>query len=75
MLDDMVGQDDLQASTIQLDRTRMEKALISISCKLGVCYPSLLAMIIRADLHLRCSVRFHFYEYIYTVYTYIVYVM
>jgi hypothetical protein len=59
----------------------MEKALtadrnFSISCELGVCYPSLLAMMNRKDLHLRCSVRFHFYEYSCNILCiYIVYVM
>ncbi len=62
LLDDMVGPGE--ASQLQLDRSRMEKALtgdrnFSISC-LGVCYPSLRAMMNREDLHLRTSVRFHF---------------
>ena len=55
-----------EARAIQMDRTRMEKALtgdrnFSISCELGVCYPSLRAMMNREDLHLRVSVRFHKY--------------
>jgi len=65
MLEDMVGPGEARA--IQLDRTRMEQALtgdrnFSISCELGVRYPSLRAMMNRADLHLRCSVRFYLYE-------------
>jgi hypothetical protein len=47
MLEDMVGQGEARA--IQLDRIRMEQALtgdrnFSISCELGVLYPSLRAM-------------------------------
>ena len=56
LLEDMVGPGE--ASTIQLDRNRMEKALtgdrnFSISCESGVSYPSLRAMMNREDLHLR----------------------
>jgi hypothetical protein len=56
----MVGPDE--ARELQLDRTRMAKALtgdrnFSISCELGVQYPSLLAMMNREDLNLRVSVR------------------
>ncbi len=47
-------QDDSEARAKQLDQTRMEKALISISYKLGVHYPSLWAMMNRANLHLLC---------------------
>ena len=55
---------------------------ISISCELGVCYPSLLAMMNREDLHLRVSLRFCFYKYTfhllciickYTTYIYYIY--
>jgi hypothetical protein len=65
MLEDMVGPGEARA--IQLDRTRMAQALtgdriFSISCELGVRYPSLRAMMNRADLHLRCSVRVYLYE-------------
>ena len=65
MLEDMIGPGE--ARTIQLDQTRMEQALtgdrnFSISCELGVRCPSLRAMMNRTDLHLRCSVRFYFYE-------------
>jgi hypothetical protein len=65
MLEDMIGPGEARA--IQLDRTRMEQALtgnrnFSISCELGVRYPSLRAMMNRADLHLRCSVRVYLYE-------------
>ncbi len=47
-----------EAHEIQLDRTQMAKALtgdrcFSISCKLGVHYPTLLAMMNQEDLHLR----------------------
>ena len=68
LLEDMVGQGEARA--IQLDRTRMEKALtgdriFSISCELGVHYPSLQAMMNQEDLHLRVSVRFLFYKYIF----------
>jgi hypothetical protein len=81
MLEDMVGHDDLEVRAIQLDRTRLEKALtgernFSISCESGVCYPTLQAMMNRADLHLRCSVRFPIYEYTYHILCiYIVYFM
>ena len=62
----MVGPGEARA--IQMDRTRMEKALagdrnFSISCELGVRYPSLRAMMNREDLHLRVSVRFRLYKY------------
>jgi hypothetical protein len=65
MLEDMVGPGEAHA--IQLDRTRMEQALtgdrnFSISCELGVRYPSLRAMMNRTDLHLRCSVRVYLYD-------------
>jgi hypothetical protein len=65
MLEDMVGPGEARA--IQLDRTRMEQALtgdrnFSISCELGVRYPSLRAMMNRTDLHLRCSVRVYLYD-------------
>jgi len=60
LLEDMVGPGG--AHNIQMEKTRMEKALtgdrnFSISCELGVRYPSLRAMINREDLHLRMSVR------------------
>ena len=62
----MVGPGEARA--IQMDRTRMEKALagdrnFSISCELGVRYPSLRAMMNREYLHLRVSVGFRFYKY------------
>jgi hypothetical protein len=68
MLEDMVGPGEARA--IQLDR--MEQALtgdrnFSISCELGVLYPSLRVMMNRADLHLRYSVRFHLYYYTYHI--------
>jgi hypothetical protein len=70
MLEDMVGPGEARA--IRLDRTRMEQALtgdriFSISCELGVLYPSLRAMMNRADLHLRYSVRIHFYDFTYHI--------
>ena len=60
LLEDMIGPGE--ARNIQMEKTRMEKALtgdrnFSISCELGVRYPSLRAMINREDLHLRMSVR------------------
>ncbi len=66
----MVGPGEARA--IQLDRTRMEQALtgdrkFSISCQLGVRYPSLRAMMNWADSHLRYSVRFHLYDYTYHI--------
>ena len=59
LLEDMVGPGEARA--IQMDRTRIQNALtgdrnFSISCELGVCYPSLRAMLNREDLHLRMSV-------------------
>ena len=65
MLEDMIVPGEARA--IQLDRTRMEQALtgdrnFSISCELGVRYPSLRAMMNRTDLHLRCSVRVYLYD-------------
>ncbi len=55
LLEAMVGPGE--ARELQLDRTRMAQALtsdriFSISCELGVRYPTLLAMINREDLHL-----------------------
>ncbi len=75
MLEDMIGPGE--ARTIQLDRTLMEQALIgdrnfSISCELP--YPSLRAMMNRADLHLRYSVRFYLYEILILCYVYVVYI-
>jgi hypothetical protein len=68
----MVGPGE--ACLLQLDRSRMEKALtgdrnFSISCELGVRYPSLrsIMMMNRDDLHLRTSVRFHFNGYAYHI--------
>ena len=66
LLEDMVGPGEARA--IQMERTRMEKALtgdrnFSISCELGVRYPSLRAMINREDLHVRVSVSCRFYTY------------
>ena len=60
LLEDMIGPGE--ARNMQMEKTRMEKALtgdmnFSISCELGVRYPSLRAMINREDLHLRMSVR------------------
>ncbi len=64
----MVGPGE--ARELHLDRTRMAKALtgdrnFSISCELGVCYPTLRARMNREVLHLRKSVRFHFNGYAY----------
>ena len=66
LLEDMVGPGE--AREIQMERTRMEKALtgdrnFSIACELGVRYPSLRAMINREDLHVRVSVSCRFYTY------------
>jgi len=70
LLEDMVGPGE--ARDLQLDRTRMAKALtgdrnFSIPCELGVRYPTLRAMINREDLQLRKSVRFHFNGYVYEI--------
>ncbi len=70
LLEDMVGPGE--ASRLQSDRSRMEKALtgdrnFSISCELGVRYLSLRAMMNRDDLHLHTSVRFHFNGYAYHI--------
>ena len=66
LLEDMVGPGEARA--IQMDRTRMEKALtgdriFSIPCELGVRYPSLRAMMNLEDLHLHVSVRFRLNKY------------
>ena len=70
LLEDMIGPGEAQARQLQMDRTRMEKALtgdrnFSIACELGVRYPTLRAMMNRDDLHLRTSVRFHINVYAY----------
>jgi hypothetical protein len=70
LLEDMVGPGE--ARDLQLDRTRMAKALtgdrnFSISCELGVRYPTLRAMINREDLHLRKSVRSQMNGYAYEI--------
>jgi hypothetical protein len=70
LLEDLVGPGE--ARELQLDRTRMAKALtgdrnFSISCESGVCYPLLLAMINREDLHLLKSVRFHLNGYAFEI--------
>jgi hypothetical protein len=72
LLEDMVGPGE--ASQLQWDRSRMEKALtddrnFSISCELGACYPSLRAIMMmnRDDLYLRTLVRFHFNGYAYHI--------
>ncbi len=70
LLEDMIGPGEAQARQLQLDRTRMEKALtgdrnFSIACELGVRYPTLRAMMNRDNLHLRTSVRFHINVYAY----------
>jgi hypothetical protein len=70
LLEDMVGPGE--ARDLQLDRTRMAKALtgdrnFSISCEWGVCYPTLRAMINREDLHLRKSVRSQLNGYAYEI--------
>ena len=64
LLEDLVGPGEARA--IHMNQARMEKALtgdrnFSISCELGVRYPSLRAMMNREDLHLRVSVRFRCY--------------
>ena len=69
-LEDMIGPGEAQARQLQMDRTRMEKALtgdrnFSIACELGVRYPTLRAMMNRDNLHLRTSVRFHINVYAY----------
>ena len=70
LLEDMIGPGEAQACQLQMDRTRMEKALtgdrnFSIACELGVRYPTLRAMMNRDNLHLRTSVRFHINVYAY----------
>ena len=70
LLEDMIGPGEAQARQLQMDRTRMEKALtgdrnFSIACELGVRYPTLRAMMNRDNLHLRTSVRFHINVYAY----------
>ncbi len=70
LLEDMVGPGE--ASKLQLDQYLMAKALtgdrnFSISCKLGVCYPTLWAMMNRENLHWCKLVRFHFNGYAYEI--------
>ena len=70
LLEDMIGPGEAHARQLQMDRTRMEKALtgdrnFSIACELGVRYPTLRAMMNRDNLHLRTSVRFHINVYAY----------
>ena len=62
MLEDMVEDGDTSGpQTIQLDHDKIAAVLnedrnFSISCELGLRYPTLKAMINRADLNLRISV-------------------
>jgi len=63
MLEDMVEEGE--AGTLQLNKAQLEKATaalsgdrnFSVSCEIGVRYPSMRSMINRPDLHLRLSVR------------------
>ena len=69
MLEDMLDTNNCDARPVELDQTKIELALngdrnFSISCELGVRYPTLKAMINRADLHHRISDIFYEY-YIY----------
>ncbi len=78
LLEDMIGPGE--ARELQLDRTQMAKALtddrnFSISCELGVSYPTLRAMVNWEDLHLQMSVRFHFNGYAYEIKVYIVHIL
>ena len=63
MLEDML--DDSESRPIAMDQAKIEQALngdrnFSISCELGVRYPTLKAMLNREDLHLRMAVSvFH----------------
>jgi hypothetical protein len=61
MLEDMLDANNCDSRPVELDQTKIEQALngdrnFSISCELGVRYPTLKAMINRADLHHRISV-------------------
>ena len=59
MLEDML--DDSESRPIAMDQAKIEQALygdrnFSISCELGVRYPTLKAMLNHEDLHLRMAV-------------------
>ena len=61
MLEDMIDDSSAGSRPMEMDQEKMEKALtsdrnFSISCELGVCYPTLGAMLNREDLHLRSIV-------------------
>ena len=61
MLEDMIDDSRAGSRPIDMDQEKIEKALtgdrnFSISCELGVRYPTLKAMLNREDLHLRKAV-------------------
>ena len=69
MLEDMLDSDgnDGESRALEMDQAKIEKALngdrnFSISCELGVRYPTLKAMLNREDLHLRISVSLRAYS-------------
>jgi hypothetical protein len=72
MLEDML--DDSESRPIAMDQAKIEQALngdrnFSISCELGVRYPTLKAMLNHEDLHLRMAVSvFHILVIFYSCY-------
>ena len=67
MLEDMLDGNDCESRPLELDQAKIEQALngdrnFSISCELGVRYPTLMAMLNREDLHLRISVSLRAYS-------------
>jgi hypothetical protein len=80
MLEDMLDHDNDYASRpLELDQAKIEQALtsdrnFSISCEIGVRYPTLKAMLNRDDLHLRISVSSRIYS-LYNLDIYQIYVV
>ena len=67
MLEDMLDGNDGESRALEMDQAKIEQALngdrnFSISCELGVRYPTLKAMLNREDLHLRVSVSLSAYS-------------
>ncbi len=67
MLEDLVDDQDVEARSLALDQAKIEKAFrvhgdrnFSMSCELGVRYPTLKAMLNREDLHLHVGVSLLF---------------
>ena len=79
MLEDMLDDNNYASRPLELDQAKIEQSLtsdrnFSISCELGVRYPTLKAMLNRDDLHLRITVSSGIYS-MYNLYIYHIYVV